>query len=102
MPHIINGESLIETATRQLQAEKPRDWRARYHGSDASGATRSAARLAHHTGQDAYVVAGNRYGAFCWHVSQKRADATCLVTNYGKRAFRVTPTAEVYSIEFAS
>ena len=95
---IIN-EKIEAKATKQLQAEKPGNWRARYTGSDLPGAIRAAARYARATRADAFVIASNSYGHFVWHISDKLADVTSIIVNSGKRAYRVTPDANISKIE---
>lgn len=101
MPRTIISEAIQETATCQLRAEKPRDWRARYHVSDLSGAIRSAARYARAAGKDAFVYPSNGYGAFCYRVTEKTSDIVSRISNDSNYAFRVTPTAEIRKVAIA-
>jgi len=97
----IERETLEVQATATLKGEKPKTWRKRYSAADLSGAVRSAARSAQEHGRDVFVISSNSYGAFVWAVSLEARDVVSLVINSGKRAYRVTPAADVFRIHLA-
>lgn len=97
----IVSEKIQASASATLKAEKPKSWRRRYAPADASGAVRSAAKSALEHNKPVYVVASNSHMRFCWIVTLDARDVVSYVVNSGKRAFRVTPELEVYSLTVA-
>jgi hypothetical protein len=93
----VAAETLETGATAMLKAERPADWRKRYDSGSLSAAVRAAAKVAHDTGAPAFVLLASIYGRGQWLIGNER-DACSNVQNTGRRAYRITPQADVFRL----
>lgn len=99
----MTNRTLDGNATKMLQGMNVKDLRAKYAAGDKSGAVKSAARYAVRENKTTYVYPGNSYGQFCWRVTFKLDEVTCLNNNTARggecKYMEVTPAREIFHCE---